>query len=515
MNSQHLLPTATATPPQRRRASRVSYVWLTWPTALLVAFVAFSLLGVPPEHRLTATLALANVTLVAFVCRRFLAVNHVTGLLPTLFLMPIVIEASLSTLYFCIANPNAYVRLAGGIIHYLDNNAHFQLVTMVCIASYALPWLLFQRRGQGTLQYDAFLANCRTFALPCFLVFMACSLSLLTLRVLNISPQTPLGYVVYGFFRYSHSLPMLAGAAWNEFPRRSKWFVLGVLLANAAINTLTNSRYNAFMPVVFFSFGLLFLGRVPAPRKALGMALTGAAVVVMLVVGNAGRRGGLGLWYGGTEDLQRRVEVLTQKSELLWHASWMDEVAVRLFFTGGHQITTLLPDTYPYKVPAWPYYLAEVATQGLLPRKIANLLVPPYHEEKTSLLLIGHKLTEKHGVERSFIGASWELGGYPPVIVISLLSSGFLLFLLWLIDRIYPQSPYWMLVSFTILCDSVLWSMNEGLPSMAHDYVYSFLVGYPVYFVAWFLGTTFLRPAAVRVRATPWPAVENGAGVPA
>jgi hypothetical protein len=39
---------------------------------------------------LTATLALANVTLVAFVCRRFLAVNHVTGLLPTLFLMPIV-----------------------------------------------------------------------------------------------------------------------------------------------------------------------------------------------------------------------------------------------------------------------------------------------------------------------------------------------------------------------------------------------------------------------------------------
>jgi hypothetical protein len=99
--------------------------------------------------------------------------------------------------------------------------------------------------------------------------------------------------------------------------------------------------------------------------------------------------------------------------------------------------------------------------------------------------------------------------------MISILSSCFLLFLLWLIDKIYPQSPYWMLVSFTILCDSVLWSMNEGLPSMAHEYIYSFVVGYPVYFVAWFLGTTFLRPAAARVRSTPWPAVDHGAGVPA
>lgn len=514
MDSHRELEPSTPPSPRRRPFRGLSYSWLTWPTALLVVLVAVGLVWVPREHRLAATLAIANVILVALTCRRFLAVNHVTGLLPTLFLLPLVIEASLSTLYFCIANPSAYVQLPRGIIYYLSDNAHFQVVTTACIASYSLPWLLLQRRGRGTLQYDAFLANCRTFALPCFLVFAACAVSLLTLRVLSIPPTTPVGYVVYGFFRYSHSLPMLAGAAWSELSRRGKWFVLAVLLVNATINTLTNSRYNAFMPVVFFSFGLLFLARVPAPRKALGMALTAAAVVVMLVVGNAGRRGGLGLWYGGTEDLQRRVEVLSQKSELLWHSRWMDEVAVRLFFSGGHQITTLLPGTYPYKVPAWPYYLAEVTTQGLLPRKLANLLVPPYHEEKTSLLLIGHKLTDKHGVERSFMGAAWELGGYPPVIVISMMASCLLLFLLWVIDRIQPQSPYWMLVSFTILCDSVLWSMNEGLPSMAHEYIYSFIVGYPVYFAGWLLGTTFLKPAATRFSARPWQALEHGAGVP-
>lgn len=515
MDSQLLLEPMAVRQPQRRLGHTLSYAWLTWPTALLVAFVLFSVMWVQREHRLTAIFAIANVILVAVMCRRFLAVNHVTGLLPTLFLMPMVIEASLSTLYFCIANPTAYVRFAAGVVHYLDNNLHFQMVTMVCIVSYALPWLLLQRRGRGTLRYENFLANCRTFALPCFLVFLICVVSLLTLRLLNIPSGSPVGYVVYGFFRYSHSLPMLAGAAWSELPRRSKWFVMGVLVANAVVNTLTNSRYNAFMPVVFFSFGLLFLGRVPAPRKALGMALTAAAVVVMLVVGNAGRRIGLGLWYGGTEDLQRRVEVLSQKSELLWHASWMDEVAVRLFFTGGHQITTMFPDTHPYKVPSWPYYAAEVVTQGLLPRKIANLVVPPYHEEKSSLLQIGHKLTEKHGVERSFIGAAWELGGYPPVIVISMLASCFLLLLLWLIDKVSPQSPYWMLVSFTILCDSVLWSMNEGLPSMAHEYIYSFVVGYPVYLVAWFMGTTFLRSNRTRIATVTWPAIDRGVGIPA
>jgi hypothetical protein len=151
----------------------------------------------------------------------------------------------------------------------------------------------------------------------------------------------------------------------------------------------------------------------------------------------------------------------------------------------------------------------------LLPRKVANLLVPPFHEEKSSLLLIGHKLTEKHGVERSFIGAAWELGGYPPVIVISVLASCLLLLLSWLIDKIYPQSPYWMLISFTILCDSVLWSMNEGVPTMAHEYIYSFVVGYPVYLVARFLGTTFLRPVVARASSASWPTVEHGAGVPA
>jgi hypothetical protein len=501
-------------PMQRRLSIKLSYAWLTWPTALVVAFAAICLTWIPPEHSMTAIYALANVTIVAIVCRRFLAVNPVTGLLPTVFLVPIAIEASVSTLYFCIMNPGAYVWVAGGVVQYLDNNAHFQLVTMACIWSSALPWLLFQRRGQGTLQYYDFLSKCRSFALPCFTVFFALVIGLLALRLLNISFKTPVGYVVYGFFRYSHSLPMIAGAAWSEMPRRHKWFVLGVLVTNALVNTLTNSRFYAFMPVVFFSFGLLFLGRAPSSRKALGMALTVAAFIVILVAGNTGRRIGLSLWYGGTEDLQRRYEVLTQKSQMFWHEKWMDEVFGRLFFTGGHQITTMLPGTYPYKVPAWPYYLAEVTTQGLLPRSLANLMVPPYHEEKTSLLLIGHKLTEKHGVERSFIGAAWELGGYPPVIVISMLASFFLLFLIWLIDKIYPQSPYWMLVTFTILCDSVLWSINEGLPSMAHEYIYCFIVGYPIYYAAWFLGTTFLRPNPTRLIAATWPSMPHGANAP-
>lgn len=516
MDSQYrLVKTPVAPLRPRPPMGGPSYAWLTWPTALLVALVALSVAWVQPEHRLTAIVALGNVILVAVLCRRFLTVNHVTGLLPTVFLMPLVIEASLSTIYFCIFNPGAYLRMAAGGVYFLDNNLLFQTVTMVCIGMYALPWLLLQRRGRGALGYEDFLSNSRTFALPCFTVFIACVLGVMTLRVLNIPPDSPVGYVVYGLFRYTHSLPMLAGAAWSDLPRRIKWLTLTVLIANAIFNTLTNSRFYAFIPILFFSAGLLFLSRAPATRKTLQLALAAAAFVVMLVVGNAGRRLGLGLWYGGTEDLQRRVEVFSQKSDALWHSSWMDEIASRLFFTGGHQIVTMFPGTHPYKVPSWPYYAAEAITQGLLPRKIANLLVPPYHEEKTSLLLIGHKLTGRHGVERSFIGAAWELGGYLPVIVISMLASCFLLLLLWLIEKLSPQSPYWMLVSFTLLSDSVLWSMNEGFPSLAHEYIYSFVISCPVFLVARLLQVTFVSSAGSRVTAAPWPADKRAAHFPA
>jgi hypothetical protein len=260
------------------------------------------------------------------------------------------------------------------------------------------------------------------------------------------------------------------------------------------MNTATNSRYYAFMPAGFFAVGIMFLSSVPVRRKYFALLAIACVVAGVLVIGNAGRRLGVGLWHGGVEDLQRRYEVLTQKSDQVLNARWGDEIFGRMFFLGGHQITTLMPQTLAFKQFDLPIYVAEVVTQGLLPRNLANRLVTPYHEEKTSLVALGHRITERHSVERSFIGAAWEVGGFGPLIAISFVTGCFLLLVNGVIEQqLLPRTPRMAVVCYAIFYDSVLKSMNEGLPSLAHECIYSVIVGTVVYAMVWFLGNTFAR----------------------
>jgi len=253
----------------------------------------------------------------------------------------------------------------------------------------------------------------------------------------------------------------------------------------------------------------MFLSSVTQRRKYLALAATMAVVAVSLVIGNAGRRLGAGVWKGGIEDLRRRYDILTQKSDQVLDARWGDEIFGRIFTMGGHQITTLMPSTISFKSFSLQTYVAEVASQGLLPRWLATKLVTPYHEEKSSLIAIGHRLTENHSVERSFIGAAWELGGFPPLILISMATGLLLLLITGVVEQIiFPWSPRMGVVCFSVLCDSSLQSIPEGLPSMAHECIYGVIIGMGVYAGVWFLGNTlarrsFLTLARLRTRRQP------------
>jgi hypothetical protein len=272
------------------------------------------------------------------------------------------------------------------------------------------------------------------------------------------------------------------------------------LAVNLLINTATNSRYYAFVPVAFFAAGVMFLSAVSTSRKYFALVGMLVVVAVALVLGNAGRRLGAGLWQGGVEDLRRRYEILTEKSDQAIDARWGDEIFGRLFTMGGHQITTLMPQALAFKQFDLPIYVSEVLSQGFLPRKLATALVRPYHEEKSSLVSIGHKITERHSVERSFIGAAWELGGYGPLVVISLASGILVLTIVALVERqLLPRAPRMAAVCFAILCDSVLQSVPEGLPCMAHECIYSVVVGTGVYGMVWTLGNTIYRRSFLRL----------------
>jgi hypothetical protein len=491
---------ATSGRSQGSSVTRPSQSWLLllWAGLLLATLGAFW--AVPPEHRFTAILALANVVLTGLICFRLLRVNPVTGLVPCFFLIPNSIQSGVSTLYFSIFNPVIFATYGGGRWYLMNDNAHFQIAAMICITCFATPWLLLQRADWTLDRYAAFRRAAVNVAMPTFLVFTACITSLLMLRIFSVPVTSFLGYVVYGLFRYTHALPLLAGAAWTDLSRRSRYFIIAVLAANVLINTATNSRYYAFVPVAFFAAGVMFLSAVSTSRKYVALVGMLAVVAVALVLGNAGRRLGAGLWEGGVEDLRRRYEILTQKTDEVLDVRWGDEIFGRLFTMGGHQITTLMPQALAFKQFDLPVYIAEVLSQGFLPRNLANALVRPYHEEKTSLVSIGHRLSEKHSVERSFIGAAWELGGYGPLILISLAAGVLVLSIVALVERqLLPRAPRMAAVCFAILCDSVLQSVPEGLPCMAHECIYSVVVGTGVYGMVWMLGNTLYRRSFMRL----------------
>lgn len=490
---------ATRGPARGSAVQRPSHSWLLllWGALLFASLGAFSV--IPPEHRMTALVALANVVLTGIICFRVLRVNPVTGLLPCFFLIPVTIQSGVCTLYFCIFNPLIFGTYAGKLWFMLENNVHFQAAAMTCIIFFALPWLLFQRADWTLDRYGAFRRAAVNVAMPTFLVFTACIASMLVLRIFSVPATSFLGYIVYGLFRYTHALPLVAGVAWADLPRRTRYLIIAVFAVNILMNTATNSRYYAFVPFAFFAAGLMLLSAVTTGRKYVALIATLAVVAFALVLGNAGRRLGLGLWEGGVEDLRRRYEVLTEKSEQLLDAQWGDEIFGRLFTTGGHQITTLVPQVVAFKQFDLPIYIAEVVSQGVLPRNVANALVRPYHEEKTTLLSIGHRITEKHSVERSFIGAAWELGGFGPLILISVAAGVLVLMVMVVVERqLLPRAPRMAAVCFAILCDSVLQSVPEGLPSMAHECIYGVLVGTGVYGMVWFLGNTFARRSFLR-----------------
>lgn len=490
----------TSGPARVSAVPRPSHSWLLvlWSSLLLATLGAFSV--VLPEHRLTVTLALANVVLTGLICFRLLRVNPVTGLAPCFFLIPVSIQSGVSTLYFGIFNPAIFGTFGGQRWYMMNDNAFFQATAMACIACFALPWLLLQRADWTLDRYAAFRRTAVNVAMPTFLVFTACIVSLLMLRIFSIPATTFVGYLIYGLFRYTHALPLVAGVAWADLPRRSRYVIIAVLALNLLINTATNSRYYAFIPVAFFAAGVMFLSAVSTRRKYVTLVGMLGVIAVALVLGNAGRRLGAGLWEGGVEDLRRRYEILTQKSDQVLDAQWGDEIFGRLFTTGGHQITTLIPQVTAFKQFDLPIYIAEVLSQGFLPRNLANALVRPYHEEKSSLVTLGHRLSEKHSVERSFIGAAWELGGYGPLVVISVAAGVLILLVVAVVERqLLPRAPRMAAVCFAILCDSVLQSVPEGLPSMAHECIYSVVIGAGVYGMVWMLGNTLYRRSFMRL----------------
>lgn len=460
-----------------RVASAPRYGWLLIPFAAFIV-AGILLLSFADSRDRPAAVSAVVVAILAVILSYCLIKRHpVTGLIPAIFMLAITARTSLPTLYFSIFSPSASVSPGGTAIRLLDSNVEFQFATLLSLSAIAVPWLVLQSRQKAPFTYDGFLKAAVAVESSAFILFATMAGLLVVLRIAIVGPETPIGYLVYGAFRYTQGLPLLTGAAWGGLRARRKTLVLVTLAANLAFNSIANSRAYGFLPIMFLFVGVLFLSQVGFLRKLTGAGMIFLVLAVSLVVGNASRRMGLGLWYGGAQDLRNRIDVISERSNELIPVNWADEIFIRLFFNGGHELVMFFPNAYPFKPLDPAYFTAEVVTNAVLPRGIATLAVPPIYEEKSSLLSIGHRLTSHHSVERSFVGAGWELGGYGPVAMISLLTGCYMLVIVALLFQLFSLSRGAGVFAFAVVLDRTLTSINEGLPSLAHELLYALVIG--------------------------------------
>lgn len=465
-----------------------SHGWFFAVGGTIVAGYALLLGAVDGANRSTAICALANLVLIGAILRTALKRHPIYGCLAVAYLVPIAVQVSLSTLYFCVFDPAFSIAVNHEVVPVLLDNWRFQLATIAYVGPLGLAWLMLSPRLRpgSSGAFAAWLHAADRVCMPAFGAFTFIVLLLLTLRLLNIDEENIVGYFSYGLFRYCLGLPILCGAAWKTRTWFESCTIVSVLLLNAGFNILTNNRSFGFFPIVFFGFGLLFFSEIGSRRKLQSMVVIGVLCLAVLILGNVGRLMRLEIWRGGVESLANRVEKLSERSDAFTHTLSQPAMIVwsRLFTLGGFQTTTYVPETVPYKPFSLPQYALEVVTQGFLPRGLATRLVIPVYEEKSTLIAFGYRLVHKrHNVERYCVGAAWEMGGYVAELIIGGLT-GVVLSLFGLTLVLFTaKAPQLAAVMLAIGIDRAVGATTEGIPSMLHDLAYTVPVGICIYSV--------------------------------
>jgi hypothetical protein len=477
-------------PPVPARSDSPSLGWFTAGGAGFLVVCIAMLATVPSEDRFTAVCAIANVALTGGITWLALRRHAVYGSVIASYLLPMGLQVAIATLYFCFFNPRFYVYIGETTVAFLPMNWRFQLATMVYVCAAGFVWLTLSPSKSKATSYSSYKEWSKAadaVSMPIFGAFTLIVAVMVALKLVNINEDSFGGYLVYGFFRFCLSLPMLCGATWKQRTRLERVVVSLVLLANGGFNILTNNRSQGFFPILYFGFGLLFLGDLSTRRKTQSLVIVTALFVAIMIFGDLGRQLRMDIWRGGYESLADRVEKLSQSTEALAEGQnrWADSIFARLFTLGGFQITTFMPETVPYKPFSLPIYTLEVVSQGFLPRALATRLVVPVYEEKSTLIAFGYRLVYKrHSVERYCIGAAWELGGFVAELCIGALTG---LILVWFVRTtrlVSTMAPYFAVVLVAVVIDRLTGATTEGIPSLLHDVVYTFPVGFCIFMLS-------------------------------
>ncbi len=432
--------------------------WFTRPATIALSVIPFVILGLAPQDAWSAgLLAYANALIIGVAAIRFLKQGTLQGLIPVLFLLWLGVGWVLGTIYFAAFLPEMTYKTVNDERLMLHGNAGLQLKVFVFLLIYLGTFSTFASRRMKLSEYRAAPREATRFALAAMALFVPG----LLLNAVNkaVGLPGPLEYVANGANLYLAALPLTVGAMFAHIGFPLKVITLVFLAAIAGFNVLGNARGDAAMPLAMFTLGYLLLSGVSQQRKFMSMIVGTVAFLAIVVIGDTTRTVLKGIGFG---DLSARVEALSQWQEVAARTSPFAKTFGRLFWTAGHTILTLVPDSYTYVDFSVGPFIKEFFLRQLPGKLVAT---PAYYSSPERLRAYDFNITDVTSVELSFLGSLWMLGGWPPLLAGSVAVAVLHVLLSHLIAAMARRSGYMAIFFFSMVAMALVWAQNLDIIS--------------------------------------------------
>lgn len=427
--------------------------WLSRPVAISLAAIPLLILTFTrSEHQPAALMAYLNAVIIGSAAVHFTRQGTLQGLIPVLFLLWPGMGWVLGTIYFAMFVPEMSYMTMNSKRYNLDGAAKLQSAILVFLLIYLSIYLLFAAKRPRLSECCVDRVKARRLALATLGIVVP-GLTLNAVRKLFGLPG-PLEYLANGANLYVSALPLVIGAVFASLNTPIRVITLAFLGAVAVFNVLGNARGDAAMPLAMFSLGYMFVSGVSAKRKFTAAVVGAVVFLAIVVIGDTTR---VVLGNIGFGNLEQRVEALSQWREVTAKVSPFTKTFGRLYFTAGHTLVTMIPDTYSY-LDFDPALFVEELLARQAPAVLYNH--PPYYSTPFLLKRYDFNITEETSVELSFIGSLWMLGGWLPLILGSIGISLVHVLLSRMLARMARRSAYRAVFCFAMIALAILWAQN-------------------------------------------------------
>lgn len=403
--------------------------------------------------------AFINLLIISFNFSYFVRQKSIQSIIPILFLAWITVGWIIGTIYFGLFETDAaYLDIHGIPVRFLYKSIYLQMAIFSFISSYLLIMRFMMPRGYPFVCSDIAPSSFKRITAAIVLV----TFSALTLNSISKLIKMPdaIVYLADGSYLYLNGLLLIVGASFTSLTTKLKFQSGATMVLFGIFYTIGNARAMALIPISMFFVGLYFLSEISWKTKRNILFAFALALPSYLIVADTSRAvtGSIGF-----DDISSRIEAFSQSTQLIMSSkeSIPTKVLGRFFFTGGHGIISMTPESIPYLQLDVTDYLWEIMTNIFVP---GAFYYKPIYSGSSVLRIYGFNI--KPGVtsvEISTVGSLWILGGAIPVIVGGLIMGVLHVCIGKYVHHLHNISPMRALFFFAMMAPTIFWGSNLDL----------------------------------------------------